>query len=69
MGGGGGVWPSITKGLLGVKFMVKKHYVTLEWPLRMWSPRQVTHLPPCGIFYFPLRWHSHRHQIEGTNSF
>ena len=21
----------------------------------MWSPRQVTHLPPCGIFYFP--WH------------
>ena len=34
----------------------------------MWSPRQVTHLPPvslCGIFYFP--WH--RHQIEGTNGF
>ena len=31
----------------------------------MWSPRQVTHLPLCGIFYFP--WH--RHQIEGTNGF
>ena len=33
----------------------------------MWSPRQVTHLPPhlCGIFYFP--WH--RHQIEGTDGF
>ena len=30
----------------------------------MWSPRQVTHLPPVWdliIFYFPL----HRHQIEG----
>ena len=31
----------------------------------MWSPRQVTHLPLCGVFYFP--WH--RHQIEGTNGF
>ena len=35
----------------------------------MWSPRQVTHLPPVWgllhLFYFP--WH--RHQIEGTNGF
>ena len=25
---------SVTKGWVDVKFMVKKHYVTLEWPLR-----------------------------------
>ena len=31
----------------------------------MWSPRQVTHLPPVWGIYFP--WH--RHQLEGTNGF
>ena len=29
----GGVWPSVTKGWVGVKFKVKKRCVTLEWPL------------------------------------
>ena len=30
----------------------------------MWSPRQVTHLPPplCGIFYVP--WHRHRIELQ-----
>ena len=27
---GGGVWPSVMEGWVGVKFMVKKRYVTLE---------------------------------------
>ena len=33
-----------------------------------WSPRQL-HIPvrTGRIFYFP--WHSHRHQIEGTDGF
>ena len=29
------------------------------------NPLQITHLPLCGILYFP--WH--RHQIEGTTGF
>ena len=29
---GGGLWPSITMGWVGVKFMGKKRYVTHEWP-------------------------------------
>ena len=39
-GGGGGydlALRSITKGWVGVKFMVKKRYVTLEWPLGVYN--------------------------------
>ena len=68
VGGGYGLaLQSVTKGWVGVKFIVKKRYVTLEWPLRRHFPRRSS--KNCDLEFANTDRFKENYSIDGGNAF